>query len=153
MSRSHAPPSARRAARTALRFARAVAAGLLLSGATAVAASGAPASGPPAWPIAPAGACARIEPVRPCLGSACRGTTSVRSRFDATDVASAGPDRDGGPAPPPSPIRFRGPGPCGDPSSPCGQSQPSQIPDPPPVGPPTGVIEQPTTPGSLPGLP
>lgn len=141
--------------RLAMGLAGAVAAVLLGSGAvTAAAPEGDSATGTKTWRVAPAGACARIDTSDPCSGGPCSsGEAAVRSRFDAADVASIGPGRERGGAAPPEPIAFAGPGPCADPSTPCGQSPVGRVasggasPGPPP----TGVIEQPGTPGTLPG--
>jgi len=137
-------------------FVAALTAFLLSSGQAAAASESSPSpAGAKTWRIAPAGPCARIDTPHPCSGGQCSsGDAAVRSRFDAADVASIGPGRQRGGAAPPEPIAFPGPGPCADPSTPCGQaavgrvssSQPSS-PGPPPIG----VIEQPATPGTLPG--
>lgn len=149
--RENPGPASRQATRNALRIAGVVAGGLLLW-ATAAAASEARGQ---VWQVAPAGPCARLDAVRPCLGGPCTGGTAVRSRFDAADVSGpAGLEPAQGETPPPRPIGFPGPGPCADPSSPCGSHQPLGIPSrSPPGGPGGGVIEQPATPGTLPGLP
>ncbi len=110
------------------------------------------AAGTKTWQIAPAGPCARLDTQPVCSAGQCTGEAAVRSRFDPADVAGIGPGSGSGAAPP-EPIAFQGPGPCADPSTPCGKTllgrSPSGLPT---VGPPpTGVIEQPATPGTLPG--
>jgi hypothetical protein len=130
-------------------------AAVVLASGSATATSGNPASdaGAQAWRIAPAGPCARIDTTHPCSGGQCGdGDAAVRSRFDAADVASGDSGPGNGRAAPPEPIAFRGPGPCADPSTPCGQTPLGRIPSSqPPVGPPIGVVEQPANPGTLPG--
>ena len=121
--------------------------------ATAASGGSASAAGAQTWQIAPAGPCAHIDTASLCSRGECGdGDAAVRSRFDAADVASVGPGAGRGRAAPPEPIAFNGPGPCADPSAPCGQTPVGRVPSSlPPVGPPIGVIEQPTNPGTLPG--
>lgn len=149
------PGSGARRSRSELLGALAAVALIVLASGSASAASGSSpaADGAQAWRIAPAGPCARLDTTQPCSGGPCGSSdAAVRSRFDAADVASAGPGSRSEGAAPPEPIAFQGPGPCADPSTPCGQSPLGRVSSSqPPVGPPTGVIEQPVNPGTLPG--
>ncbi len=141
--------------RLAIGLAGAVAAVLMAPGTAAIAApAGDSSTETNTWQVAPAGACARADARDPCSEGQCSSDRApVRSRFDAADVASVGLERERGGAAPPEPIAFGGPGPCADPSTPCGQTPVGRVasggssPGPPP----TGVIEQPGTPGTLPG--
>jgi len=137
------------------------------------------AAGAPRWQVAPAGPCAEAAKRPPCPGGECKSRTPARSRFEPTDVAAT-PGRGG--ASPPGLVSFTGPGSCADPSTPCGPNGPTHVaaspppvpppaapspadppaldppppsaPPPPPAAPtPPTVIEQPVTPGTLPGLP
>lgn len=142
---------AARALRRAFPSVALLAGSLVLAGSVPVA-SAAAESGtrPQTWQVAPAGPCARVDTSHPCSGGQCAGgETSARSRFDATDVASGVLDG-GGVFAPPEPLAFRGPGPCADPSTPCGDAQSFRSPSSATPGGP-GVIEQPVTPGTLPG--
>jgi hypothetical protein len=107
--------------------------GALLAG--LLVASGPSDAAEPRWRVAPAGPCAEPVALQACPGGRC-GTvgTPVRGRFDPVDVAA---DQTGGGGGVPPPLEeFSGPGSCADPSTPCGDTDPTEVAGQPPSQPP-----------------